>query len=460
MSFTYTFLESDAGKSFRLAAKDSSGNTAEITIHCKTNEVLPTPSEEIGSFPEGTSSESFVLIYQLNEDYVSTLNVDDLNTYANNYLEDINGTSNSDITYYAEDSNGIYLYIKKSENDSYDNEIVSVNGSDCYKVYVGGKAEIIGFEKDPNETGSYALTLSNGYCCEVANKIYLFVANSAQLVNIVKSDDTPIGFYFANETSSETKYFTDNSTYVDGGYYISIGEYCSVDSISPPSDNDIKNYVFSDGNISEIIISDTMTELSCFADITNAEKVVLSTNITKIGDYCFYGSNISGTISLETSHLEEIGDYAFANMVNLSLLNINSDEEGYSSFPPTLKKIGDCAFINSSGLKKISLVAATGLEDVGEKAFANCANLRNIKYLVKQVEPDGLTNTQLLYLPPDVDSSGDYAPKTADTAGVEVVATYQYDYAASTRPDLTDEEINNSKLTFYGDTNVVWYCYE
>ena len=71
MSFTYTFQEPDAGKTFRLTAslKSNPSITDSILINCKNTVQItppPTPSEEIGSFPEGTSSESFVLIYQLN----------------------------------------------------------------------------------------------------------------------------------------------------------------------------------------------------------------------------------------------------------------------------------------------------------------------------------------------------------------------------------------------------------
>lgn len=87
-----------------------------------------------------------------------------------------------------------------------------------------------------------------------------------------------------------------------------------------------------------------MTKLEHFADIINANKIVLSTNIKEIGDYCFYSSLISGTVELETSVLEEIGDYAFANMSNLNLLNINATSDGFSHMPASLKKIGNYAF--------------------------------------------------------------------------------------------------------------------
>lgn len=36
MSFSYTFLESDNGKTFHLTATDNDGNTDSIILYCKT----------------------------------------------------------------------------------------------------------------------------------------------------------------------------------------------------------------------------------------------------------------------------------------------------------------------------------------------------------------------------------------------------------------------------------------
>ena len=47
MSFTYTFKESDAGKTFRLTAslKSNPSITDSILINCKNTAPIPTPSE-------------------------------------------------------------------------------------------------------------------------------------------------------------------------------------------------------------------------------------------------------------------------------------------------------------------------------------------------------------------------------------------------------------------------------
>ena len=266
-----------------------------------------------------------------------------------------------------------------------------------------------------------------------------------------------MGFYYETENSTNTKYFTDKNTYLEKGYYLSIGNYCTIDNALAPSSGEVINYVFADGNINAIITSDTMTELSCFADIVNAKKIVLSSNIRKIGNYCFYGSNVSGEITLETALLEEIGDYAFANMSNLKLLNINADADGYSNMPETLRKIGNHAFVNSAGLQKISLIDCINIQEVGEQAFSNCINLRHVKYLKSQIEPDGITSTQLLYLPPEQGSDGNYAPRNTGTQ--LVTAGYEYNYGAATAYPATEEEKTNSKKTFLNDSNISWSCY-
>lgn len=460
MSFTYTFQESDAGKTFRLTAslKSNPSITDSILINCKESET-PAPSGTEGSFPRGTSSESFCLICKTDEDYINTLDANTLNEYAYRYLENVKEEGeiiDKTVTYYSRDSKGIYIYINKfSKNgtDYYDNEIVQINGQDCYKVYIAGYADIIAYHKDESIVGKYSLQLSNGFYNAIANKLYLFIAKGARLINLVKNNDVASGFYYHGESLGDTKYFHSNDDYENNSYYLSIGSSCTINDIKTPlTDTESISYLFKDNDINVIITSDTMTDLEYFADIVNAERLVLSTNVKKIGDFCFYGSSISGTIELETEVLEEIGDYAFANMVNLNLLNINASEDGYSKLPLSLKRIGNYAFQNSAGLNKINLTNCRNLTTIGNQAFGNCGNLRYVQYLESQVESDNISETRLLYLPPDVGANGKYAPKTANTEDIEVTATYQYQYP------YVSEESKNSLKTFLGCTNVHWLC--
>lgn len=459
--FTYngtTYDVFEGTETFTLICKSKNRKIKVKKIAPYVPEII-VPSGKEGSFPQGTSSDNFVLIYHLDNDYCTSLNVDDLNNYAYTYLENLGEDVDRSVLYYQEDSNGIFVYITKEDGTSYDNTIVSVNGVDCYKVYIKGTADIIGFQRESGASGKYNLQLSNGYYETIANSLYLFVSCSVRLVHVVIEDETPISFYYDGESLADMKSFTDNSIYEEGNYYISIGSSCTISTIKEPAvEGDTINYVFLDGDIDEIITSNTMTQLEHFADIVNASKIVLSENIKVIGNYCFYGSNVSGTISLETQVLEEIGDYAFANMSNLNLLNINSTEGGYSNMPASLKRIGKYAFSNSAGLKRLSLLSCIHLVEVGEQAFANCGNLRNVIYRTSQVEPDEDSGTSLIYLPPEVGSDGNYAPRKNGTESI--TARYLYDYDAETaNPIITDEEKNNSTKTFYNDSNITWKCY-
>lgn len=146
-------------------------------------------------------------------------------------------------------------------------------------------------------------------------------------------------------------------------------------------------------------------------------------------------------------------------MSNLNLLNINATSDGFSHMPASLKKIGDYAFQNSAGLKKISFLNCSQLQSVGNEAFGNCGNLRNVKYLQKQVEPDKITSTQLLYLPPEQGSDGNYVPRIKTSSPRLVTASYGYDYeAASAYPNITEEEKEKTTRTFINCSNISWDC--
>ena len=458
MSYKHTFTESESGKSFTLKVTTLDSLTDSILINVR--EKIPVkPSGNAGAFPQGTASDSFVLICNLNQSYREALNVDSLNDYAYNYLEALGETVDRSTKYYSKDADGIYVYIEKQDRMQYDNDTTEINGKTCYKVYLGGTADIIGFQRHGSDTGKYQLQLSNGFYKAIANKLYLFVSDSARLAYVITSGSKAISFHYNGETTANQKVFTDDSVYKEGGYYISIGNDCSIKTIKSPDTSSGVNYVFRDGDIDAIITSNTMTKLEHFADIVNANKIVLSTNIKEIGDYCFYGSLISGTVELETSVLEEIGSYAFANMSNLNLLNINATSDGFSHMPASLKKIGDYAFQNSAGLKKISFLNCSRLQSVGNEAFGNCGNLRNVRYLQKQVEPDKITSTQLLYLPPEQGSDGNYVPRIKTSSPRLVTASYGYDYeAASAYPNITEEEKEKTTRTFINCSNISWDC--
>jgi hypothetical protein len=114
MSYKHTFTESESGKSFILKVTTLDSLTDSILINVR-KKIPVKPSGNAGSFPQGTASDSFVLICNLNKSYREALNVDALNDYAYNYLEALGETVDRSTKYYSKDSDGIYVYIEKQD---------------------------------------------------------------------------------------------------------------------------------------------------------------------------------------------------------------------------------------------------------------------------------------------------------------------------------------------------------
>lgn len=421
----------------------------------------PTPSTDPqGSFPQGFSSDNLVIIYHTDDSsntYTSTLDLDSLNQMARDYMNNIGQPVDDNTIFYQKDSTEkIYVLVEKQDVE-YNNSIINIDGKDYYKVYIAGSCEIVGFQ-DISGGSDFNLELGNGYYYDIANSLYLFICTAARLVYYNASET---GFWRNGEAESDIKMFTSQNEYKNSSYYIGIGENIPKDESLPAiSEDDNIILLFKAGTMRKLIVSDTIEDIEYFADIVNAtDGIIISSSVKNIGDYAFYGSSISGTISLNAKKLESIGTRAFSGMSNLSLLNINSSDDGYSNMPSTLKYIGDYAFSGSSGVKKMNFLQCRNLETVGERAFMNCGNLRNFKYLQSQVEPDDKTNTQLFYLPPEQGSDGNYVPRTSNIEAETVTAGYSYNYLESNiDPAITEEEINNSKYTFLNCSNITWLC--
>ena len=156
---------------------------------------------------------------------------------------------------------------------------------------------------------------------------------------------------------------------------------------------------------------------AAFEGFANAESIVLSDTIEKIGDRSFDGCNSLKSIALPDkvtelpeamlsdcealesvklpAALEEIGKYAFCGCKNLkevtfgnSLKKIGENAfygcQGLETvaFPDSLKTIEDGAFFGS-GLKKLTLGA--NVETVGGNAFGGCVNLEELTILSDKV---------------------------------------------------------------------------
>ena len=91
--------------------------------------------------------------------------------------------------------------------------------------------------------------------------------------------------------------------------------------------------------------------------------------ITRIGNYTFYGMNFSSAILSIPDTLESIGNYAFANSTRLSTIY---DTSGYGI--DNLTTIGNGAFENSQVkfINSSNSLSLSGVQTIGENAFAMC----------------------------------------------------------------------------------------
>lgn len=105
---------------------------------------------------------------------------------------------------------------------------------------------------------------------------------------------------------------------------------------------------------------------NAFKDNTTLKEVVISQNVSKIGNSAFEGCKNLEKITLMEG-LVTIGDKAFKGCSSLTSI----------SMPATLQTIGNNAFENCTKLKTVTL--NEGLLKIGSKAFYNCKALTKIK---------------------------------------------------------------------------------
>lgn len=107
----------------------------------------------------------------------------------------------------------------------------------------------------------------------------------------------------------------------------------------------------------------------------NAKKVILPHTINEIEDYAFYDRTTIEEIQIENvinsdtaSVLQTIGDYAFADCINLKTINL----------PNSLSTIYQHAFDGCKELTNLTL--PTQLSVIRASAFANCESLTNLTF--------------------------------------------------------------------------------
>lgn len=450
-NFNYTFKDSDAGKQFKLIATYSTLPSIEINIFCN-NSIVPgedpiESSSPTGAFPVGTSDDAFAIIYHIDENMYTAADLDYLNNAAAIYMNNFYGTLNennvftpsteyTDKKYYGADDNGIYVLIPYTEDsDKYSNKKSGNN----YKVYVRGWCEIVDIGDLGGDTTP--LQMANGYYCDIAGELYLFINTKLNLVNFASDYSY---YWYEDEVENATeedRQFTSKNIYKINGNYLKF-----ANNGNPRKLQDDKSATMINGGAFSIVITPSMlTSVSNFFGGPNVNLFIISKDLEEIGDYAFYNSSLSGMVILENGlpKLNRIGKYAFSGCSNIPLFL----EDDITIFPSSLKEIDDFAFYSAPGIKSVDFTKSNNLTYVGVKAFSECGNLEIIRYLQKQVEPDEKSETQLLYLPPMKN-----IPKISGTSYSGTINT-TYDYTVADW--LTEEEIKNGSmyLTFYMSRN-------
>lgn len=140
------------------------------------------------------------------------------------------------------------------------------------------------------------------------------------------------------------------------------------------------------GNIETLIgmldENETVISESLFSGFSGATgNLVIPARITKIEDNAFYGCSGINSISFESSDtLKSIGNYSFYQCTGLN---------GNLNLPSSVESIGEYAFYENTGITSLDL--PDSLSSMGQYAFAYCKNLGgnvNISENLNKLEND------------------------------------------------------------------------
>lgn len=103
------------------------------------------------------------------------------------------------------------------------------------------------------------------------------------------------------------------------------------------------------------------------------KEVVISSGITGIGEYAFYGMQGLRKVTIHSNELTSVGAHAFEGCKKLREINL----------PDTLNEMGIYAFAQCTMLNKISeegFVTPESLTEIPEYAFAKCGSITNVTF--------------------------------------------------------------------------------
>ncbi|KAL7718238.1 hypothetical protein QTN25_004535 [Entamoeba marina] len=166
-----------------------------------------------------------------------------------------------------------------------------------------------------------------------------------------------------------------------------------IGSNSIPSDVvSLDENCFKNSNIRSIVISNNITSIGngCFCSCFQLSNMVLSTNLYSLNNDCFKGC-VSLTSIIIPSSIQSIGSCCFSNCSNLKKIDIPTSVTiiGNECFlgcyslqsiqiPNTVKFIGSGCFFDCSSLQ--SILIPTPLEFLEKQTFGYCCSLTTIEF--------------------------------------------------------------------------------
>ena len=236
----------------------------------------------------------------------------------------------------------------------------------------------------------------------------------------------------------------------DGLYYNILSEEDRTVEVTYYSNNydDNKNYVKGDIEIPRKLIHNsktyTVTSIgyAAFRYCSSLTSVTIPNSVTSIGDDAFFGCSSLTSVTIPNS-VTSIGESAFSNCSSLENINVDPENNNYSSIDGIVYNKNATNLISCPGAK-ISVTIPNSVTSIGNYAFYGCSNLTSVT------------------IPNTVTSIGNYAfrecssltsvtiPNSVTSIGLEAFA-YCSSLASVTIPNSVTS-IGN--YAFYGCSNL------
>lgn len=171
-------------------------------------------------------------------------------------------------------------------------------------------------------------------------------------------DDEPVEDFFSEGLEYES--FGDGTCALAG-----IGE-CSDTYIIVPAESP-------DGDIVIEVAG------NAFKNCNKIKGIEFPETLTEIGAYAFYGSTLK-SVKIG-AQISEIGSYAFAGCKSLTEIDVDEDNEAYSSSSGVLyNKSGSVLITYPAGKSDNFCIISNDVQEIANMAFYKCTSIKKVTY--------------------------------------------------------------------------------